>query len=112
MRLNQSIEAFVYCILGAQVNVRSPILGSLGSTKEAQHDFTQSMVGYNNSLEKATAEMKLGINKSVNLEMKSSKINRPTSQAFGLATEQQAPRGQASRGALQMNLIQLQQTLR
>ena len=29
------------------------------------------MVGYNNSLEKATAEMKLRINKSVNLEMKS-----------------------------------------
>ena len=71
MRLNQSTEAFVYYILGAHVNVRSPILGSLRSTKEAQHDFTQSMVGYNNSLEKATAEMKLGINKSVNLEMKS-----------------------------------------
>ena len=29
-RLNQSIEAFVYCILGAQVNVRSSILGRRG----------------------------------------------------------------------------------
>ena len=29
-RINQSIEAFVYCILGAQVNVRSSILGSRG----------------------------------------------------------------------------------
>ena len=39
VRPNQSIEAFVYCILGAQVNVRSSILGSLGSAKEAQRDF-------------------------------------------------------------------------
>ena len=38
-RLNQSIEAFVYCILGAQVNVRSSILGSSGSAKEAQRQF-------------------------------------------------------------------------
>ena len=39
VRPNQSIEAFVYCILGAQVNVRSSTLGSLGSAKEAQCDF-------------------------------------------------------------------------
>ncbi|PFX34131.1 hypothetical protein AWC38_SpisGene1013 [Stylophora pistillata] len=38
-RLNQSIEAFVYCILGSQVNVRSFILGSSGSAKEAQREF-------------------------------------------------------------------------
>ena len=38
-RLNQSIEAFVYCIFGAQVNVRSSILGSSGSAKEAQREF-------------------------------------------------------------------------
>ena len=31
----------------------------------------QSTVGYNNSLMKATAETKLGFNKSANLEMKS-----------------------------------------
>ena len=35
-RINQSIEAFVYCILGAQVNVRSSILGVGGRAKEAQ----------------------------------------------------------------------------
>ena len=29
-RINQSIEAFVYCVLGAQVNVRSSILGDGG----------------------------------------------------------------------------------
>jgi len=38
-RINRSIEAFVYCILGAQVNVRSSILGSGGRAKEAQSEF-------------------------------------------------------------------------
>ena len=38
-RLNQSIEAFVYCILGAQVNVRNSILGDGGRAKEAQSEF-------------------------------------------------------------------------
>ena len=38
-RINQSIEAFVYCILGAQVNVRSSILGSGGRAKKAQSEF-------------------------------------------------------------------------
>ena len=38
-RLNQSIEAYVYCILGAQVNARSSILGDFGSAKEAQREF-------------------------------------------------------------------------
>ena len=51
---------------------------------------TQSTVGYNNSLKNASFDMKLGVNKSVNLEMKivgvrhmnggSSKINQPTNQ--------------------------------
>ena len=34
-RLNQSIEVFVFCVLGAQVNVRSSILGNGGRAKEA-----------------------------------------------------------------------------
>ena len=38
-RLNHSIEAFIYCTLGSQVNVRSSILGSSGSAKEAQREF-------------------------------------------------------------------------
>ena len=42
-RINQSIEAFVYCILGAQVNVRSSILGEGGSAKEAQTEFLTLM---------------------------------------------------------------------
>ena len=38
-RLNQSIEAFVYCVLGSQVNMRSSILGDGGRAKEAQSEF-------------------------------------------------------------------------
>jgi len=38
-RINQSIEVFVYCILGVQVNVRSSILGSGGRAREAQREF-------------------------------------------------------------------------
>jgi len=38
-RISQSIEAFVYCILGSQVNVRSSILGEGGRAKEAQNEF-------------------------------------------------------------------------
>ena len=36
---NQSIEAFVYCILGAQVNIRSSILRNGGRAREAQREF-------------------------------------------------------------------------
>ena len=42
-RINQSIEAFVYCILGAQVNVRSSIIGTGGRAKEAQTEFLTLM---------------------------------------------------------------------
>ena len=38
-RINQPIEAFVYCVLGSQVNVRSNILGSGGRAKEVQSEF-------------------------------------------------------------------------
>ena len=38
-RINQSIELFVYCVLGSQVNIRSTILGSRGRAKEAQTEF-------------------------------------------------------------------------
>ena len=42
-RINQSIEAYVYCILGAQVNVRSSILGEGRRAKEAQTEFLTLM---------------------------------------------------------------------
>jgi len=44
-RMNQSIEAFVYCILGAQVNVRSSTIGEGGRAKEAQTEFLILMEG-------------------------------------------------------------------
>jgi len=42
-RINQSIEAFVYCILGTQVNVRSSIIGDGGRATEAQSEFLTLM---------------------------------------------------------------------
>ena len=44
-QLNQSIEAFVYCVLGAQVNVRSSILCDGGRAKEAQSKFLTLLEG-------------------------------------------------------------------
>ena len=41
--INQSLEVFIYCILGAQVNVRSSILGEGGRAKEAQTEFLTLM---------------------------------------------------------------------
>ena len=110
-RINRSIEAFGYCILGAQANTRSSILGNLGTARNTQTDFlvliedalktltvsngpvkyqdaiemtkvrlnfavgrgvlllpsrmiinTESVVGYNNNLRRATDGMKLGVN--------------------------------------------------
>ncbi|CAH3170090.1 unnamed protein product, partial [Pocillopora meandrina] len=69
------------------VNVRSSILGSLGSAKEAQRFIfhshqalllipsnlldTQSTLGHHYSLKKESSDLKHRVNKSVNLEMKS-----------------------------------------
>jgi len=39
VQIKQSIKAFVYCILGTQVNVCSSILGSGGQAREAQSEF-------------------------------------------------------------------------
>lgn len=38
-RSNRSVEAFVYCVLGAQVNVRSSIVGTSGGSEEAKQEF-------------------------------------------------------------------------
>ena len=114
-RINRSIEAFGYCILGAQANTRTSILGNLGTARNTQTDFlvliedsiktltvsngpvryqdaiqatkvrlnfavghgvlllparmiinTESIVGYNNNLRRATDDMKLGVNNQVN----------------------------------------------
>ena len=114
-RINRSITAFGYCILGAQANTRSSIIGTLGTARNTQTDFlvlvddairtltvsnepvkyqnaieatkvrlnfavargtlllparmiinTESVVGYNNNLRRATDDMKLGVNNHVN----------------------------------------------
>ena len=120
-RINQSIESFCYAILGSQVNVRSSIAGSQGSSIETQREFlslvedairspdlgksvqrfqlaiesakvrldlaispgtwllpskmvvnTESVVGYNNKLKKATSFLKIGINSDLNIPVRRS----------------------------------------
>ena len=123
-RINRSIVAFGYCILGAQANTRSSILGTLGTAKNTRNDFlvlfddalrtmtvsngpvkyqnaiemtkvrlnfaiargvlllpparmiinTESVVGYNNNLRRATDDMKLGVNNQVNQGTKKSSL--------------------------------------
>ena len=120
-RINQSIESFCYAILGSQVDVRSSIAGSQGSSIETQRQFlsmvedairnpdlgksvqrfqlaiesakvrldlaispgtwllpskmvvnTESVVGYNNNLKKATSFMKIGVNSDLNIPVRRS----------------------------------------
>ena len=120
-RINQSIESFCYAILGSQVDVRSSIAGSQGSSIETQRQFlsmvedairnpdlgksvqrfqlaiesakvrldlaispgtwllpskmvvnTESVVGYNNKLKKATSFMKIGVNSDLNIPVRHS----------------------------------------
>ena len=122
-RINQSIMAFGYCILGSQANTRSSILGNLGTARNTQTDFlvliedsiktlnvsngpvkyqdaiqatkvrlnlavargvlllparmiinTESIVGYNNNLRRATDDMKLGVNNHVNQDTKKASL--------------------------------------
>ena len=119
-RINRSLEAFVYCVLGAQVNIRSGIVGNSGGAVEAQQEMlklfesavieedlstsvqryqlavqeaklrldlaiapgiwlmpsnlvinTESIVGYNNELQKASEDMQFGVNVGVNEKSKS-----------------------------------------
>ena len=118
-RLNRSIEAYIYCVLGSQVNTRSSIIGDSGGAIQTQQEFgnlfesaiieddisksilryqmairesrvrldfviasglwlmssdliinRESIIGYNNKLQKATDDMKLGINGLINTETK------------------------------------------
>ena len=120
-RVNQSTESFCFATLGSQVNVRSSIAGSQGSSIETQREFlslvedairnpdisksvqrfqlaiesakvrldlaispgtwllpskmvvnTESVVGYNNKLKKATSFMKIGVNSDLNIPVKRS----------------------------------------
>ena len=120
-QINQSIESFCYAILGSQVDVRSSIAGSQGSSIETQRQLlsmvedairnpdlgksvqrfqlaiesakvrldlaispgtwllpskmvvnTESVVGYNNKLKKATSFMRIGINSDLNIPVRRS----------------------------------------
>ena len=120
-RINQFIESFCFAILGSQVDVRSSIAGSQGSSIETQREFlslvedairnpdlgksvqrfqlaiesakvrldlaispgtwllpskmvvnTESVVGYNNKLKKATSFMKIGVNSDLNIPVRRS----------------------------------------
>ena len=122
-RINRSLEAFVYCVLGAQVNIRSGIVGNSGGAVEAQQEMlklfesavieedlatsvqryqlavqgaklrldlaiapgiwlmpsnlvinTESIVGYNNELQKASFDMRFGVNVGVNEKSKAAGI--------------------------------------
>ena len=122
-RINQSIESFCYAILGSQVDVRSSISGSQGSSIETQRQFvsmvedairnpdisksvqrfqlaiesakvrldlaispglwllpskmvvnTESVVGYNNKLKKATTFMRIGVNSDLNIPVRRSAL--------------------------------------
>ena len=119
-RINRSLEAFVYGVLGSQVNIRSGIVGDSGGAVEAQQEMlklfesavieedlstsvqryqlavqeaklrldlaivpgiwlmpsnlvinTESIVGYNNELQKASFDMRFGVNVGVNEKSKS-----------------------------------------
>ena len=118
-RINRSLEAFVYCVLGSQVNIRSGIVGDSGGAVEAQQEMlklfesavieedlatnvqryqlavqeaklrldlaispgiwlmpsnlvinTESIVGYNNELQKASDDIEFGVNVGVNEKSK------------------------------------------
>ncbi|XP_020614165.1 uncharacterized protein LOC110052381 isoform X1 [Orbicella faveolata] len=73
-RINQSIEAFVYCVLGTQVNVRSSILGAGGWAREAQSkllvlmesairqpDLAASVQRYQLAVDQAKVRLNLGV---------------------------------------------------
>ena len=50
-RINRSIEAFGYCILGAQANTRSSIIGATGTARNTQTDF---LVLFDDAIRKLT----------------------------------------------------------
>ena len=73
-RINQSVEAFVYCILGVQINVKSSILGVGGRAKEAQTelltlmedairqpDLAQSVQRYQLAVDQAKVRLNLAV---------------------------------------------------
>ena len=65
-RLNQVIEAFVYCVLGAQVNTRSRIIGDDGRAKETKDEFLVLLEGaiISPDISKSVARYQLAIDEA------------------------------------------------
>ena len=70
---NRNTEEFFYCALGAQVNVRSNILGALKGAKEAQREFPISMEDFirqsdiSRSVQLAIGETKVRLDLAISL---------------------------------------------
>ena len=78
---------------------------------------TRNTTGYNNSLKKVSSDVKLGVNKSVNLEIKSvrvrhmhgssSKINRPRSEESRPERAPLKPLAKSRSGTFQIQLTRI-----
>ena len=77
-RINRSIEAFAYCILGAQANTRSSILGSAGTVRNTQTDFlvliedalknitvSNGLIKYQNAIEQTKVRLDFAVARGV-----------------------------------------------
>ena len=77
-RINRSIEAFGYCILGAQTNTRSSILGNLATARNTQTDFlvliedalrtltvSSGSVKYQNAIEATKVRLNFAVGRGV-----------------------------------------------
>ena len=77
-RINRSIEAFGYCILGAQANTRSSILGNLGTARNTQTEFlvliedalrtlavSSGPVKYQNAIEATKVQLNFAVGRGV-----------------------------------------------
>ena len=73
-RINQSIEAFGYCIFGAQANTRSSIIGTTGTARNTQTDIlvlvddaimnltvSNGAVKYQNAIEATKVRLNFGV---------------------------------------------------
>ena len=94
--ISKSVQRFQLAIDEAKVRLDHAVSPGIWLVPSNLPLNTQSMVGYDNSLKKASSDMKPGVRKSVNLGMNSVgvrhmnggslKIKRPTSQALGLVS--------------------------
>lgn len=90
--ISKSVQRFQLTI--DEVKVQHGLAVSPGTWLMPSPFFSEHSARFNNSLKKATAEMKLGVNKS--MEMKSVGERHMNAHTFGQAAERQAPEGHLS----------------